>query len=213
LECRIDNNKTLEIPFYSEIETLQQILSQHEHDDDNDDNDNDDDRNHHRQVLSNLVEDSRHIAQQVLYAYDDNCSASFLAMALALRYKCPIVITSQALEMIDQFQCILEDIDGAASSVCIQQHIHDNDGDGDDVNKRDSNSNNNIDDDEAIRAILPQWRSTSALQSQSQRVVGNIEQGFQLTKLQGALKIALEKGDDAAAVKIRAAMDKLMGDE
>merc|ERR1739844_223356 len=96
-----------------------------------------------------------------------------------------------------------------------KRHNDDEDEDDDD-NDNDDNGlgymNERTDEeDKAIQSVLPQWRSTNALQSQSKRVVENIEQGFQLTTLQGALKIALQKGDDVAAEKIRAEIDKLLG--
>ena len=58
--------------------------------------------------------------------------------------------------------------------------------------------------------MLPQWRSVHSLETQSQRVVTNIEQGFQLTRLQSALNIARDKGDNLAMEKIQAEIEKLV---
>ena len=61
-----------------------------------------------------------------------------------------------------------------------------------------------------IREFLPKWKSLDSLQSTSQRVVENIEQGFKITKLESALKIAIQKGDQLAAQKIRAEINRLL---
>ena len=57
--------------------------------------------------------------------------------------------------------------------------------------------------------LLPDWRSLTDLRDQSQRVSQNINQSYEVHKLQGALRIATERGDTAAIEKIRAALDKL----
>jgi hypothetical protein len=61
-----------------------------------------------------------------------------------------------------------------------------------------------------IREFLPKWKSLDSLQSTSQRVVESIEQGFKITKLESALKIAIQKGDQLAAQKIRAEINRLL---
>ena len=178
LECRIDGNKKLNIPLFSEIM----------YEKNNDDS------------TMSLMFENRHMMEEVLYSYDDKCSGAFLSMALARRYKCPIEITSRALDAIQSVQCRLEEgkgINEKEFAVCIEQKV---------------DSESNFDDQNRLQQVLPQWRSTTKLQKQSQRVVENIEQGFQITKLQGALKIAVQRGDDIAADKIRAEIDKLLGE-
>jgi len=61
---------------------------------------------------------------------------------------------------------------------------------------------------EAIGAVFPRWRSTTDLKGQTERVEKNLMQSFEANKLEGALRIAIEKGDDAAAQKIRERLDK-----
>ena len=181
LECRIDGNKKLNIPLFSEIM----------YEKNNDDS------------TMSLMFENRHMMEEVLYSYDDKCSGAFLSMALALRYKCPIEITSRALDAIQSVHCRLEEgkgINEKEFAVCIAQKV--------DSDAKESN----FDDQNRLQQVLPQWRSTTKLQKQSQRVVENIEQGFQITKLQGALKIAVQRGDDIAADKIRAEIDKLLGE-
>jgi hypothetical protein len=51
------------------------------------------------------------------------------------------------------------------------------------------------------------YTTVDRLQQTSSRVTANIEKSFQINQLQAALRIALEKGDAQAAVKIRAQLD------
>ena len=46
------------------------------------------------------------------------------------------------------------------------------------------------------------------MQQQSTRVTENIERGFEIHKLQGALSIAMKMGDQQAVEKIRAKLDE-----
>jgi len=213
--------KTLHIPLYSEIRTLQHYYPKFFYYD----HDNTNGRNmtpqHDVQQHQNELETSADVLQHVMYSYDAQSSGAFLSTALALRYKCPVVITSRTLMAVETLQRELERVDAGnrsgsgkggevddgdrsvlAVSVLHQGGEHDCSND----------QRNNDDDDRDITKILPQWRSTSSLQSQSQRVVANIEQGFQVTKLQGALQIAIQKGDDSAAEKIRTEINKLLND-
>ncbi|OEU11343.1 hypothetical protein FRACYDRAFT_245663 [Fragilariopsis cylindrus CCMP1102] len=54
---------------------------------------------------------------------------------------------------------------------------------------------------------FPQRLGLRSLQQQSTRVTDNIERGFEIHKLTGALQIAKRLGDEAAAVQIRAKLD------
>ena len=240
LECRIDGDKSLSIPITSEFSL-----------------DNDDSSKTSSIFLeeilqmppSEMEEWSRSMLETVLYEYTPQCSASFLAMSLALRYKCPIVITDRTLLALGSIQAKLKshlnaDIqleDGSASTtnasssssgmmnsfVYISTKMDEketNEIDSkkgktsteDDQNEISSDSTKssfqdyNKFRDAKIQAMLPQWRSVHSLETQSQRVVTNIEQGFKLTRLQSALNIARDKGDDLAIEKIQAEIEKLM---
>ncbi|CAB9511816.1 expressed unknown protein [Seminavis robusta] len=61
---------------------------------------------------------------------------------------------------------------------------------------------------QGIQQKFPMYAAKSTLQQSSNRVQQNIVRGFEIHKLSGALKIALEKGDHAAAAKIRKALDE-----
>eukprot|EP00592_Proboscia_alata_P006732 CAMPEP_0194355476 /NCGR_PEP_ID=MMETSP0174-20130528/3375_1 /TAXON_ID=216777 /ORGANISM="Proboscia alata, Strain PI-D3" /LENGTH=363 /DNA_ID=CAMNT_0039124761 /DNA_START=207 /DNA_END=1298 /DNA_ORIENTATION=- len=52
--------------------------------------------------------------------------------------------------------------------------------------------------------LFPEWRSTGAVQNQSETVVSNINRGFEVHNLQKALQIAVRLGDVAAERKIQA---------
>jgi hypothetical protein len=55
---------------------------------------------------------------------------------------------------------------------------------------------------------FPQRTTVGKLQQQSTRVAENIERGFEIHKLQGALTIAMKMGDEKAVEKIRAKLDE-----
>jgi hypothetical protein len=181
LECRIDGDQSLSIPIYTDH------LLQTQEDD-----------SHHQL--------SQSILQSVLYEYQEECSGSFLAMALALRYKCPIVITERALQSMDQIQSDLEETN---SYVFISTTTKDDENTGT-TTAANNKSQQRSDMETKIQESLPQWRSVQSLETQSQRVVSNIEQGFQLTQMQNALKIAREKGDDGAIQKIQLEIEKIL---
>jgi hypothetical protein len=64
-------------------------------------------------------------------------------------------------------------------------------------------------DQEALRQRFPNYRDAAEVLKPADRAAVNIERGFEIHKLQSALKVARDRGDDAAAAKIRAAIDKL----
>ncbi len=214
LECRIDG-ETLHIPLYNQIATIQRS---HPH-------------LYYKTDRTNYnMERCKEILQDVLYGYDDDCSGAFVALTLALRYKCPIGITSGAIEAVKEMQLQFDEsarsemstrrrngINSIGQSrsimqVCMLQQIAfrssscesaDSDSDGPEDNDGVEN------DDSEITSILPQYASTSSLHLQTKRVSQNIEHGFQLSKLHGALKIAIAKGDLRAETKIRNEIKKL----
>lgn len=61
---------------------------------------------------------------------------------------------------------------------------------------------------DALQQKFPMYATTSSLQKKSNQVQENIVRGFEINKLQGALRIAMERGDHQAAMKIRAALDE-----
>lgn len=102
------------------------------------------------------------LVEQVAYEYHPRVSRAFAAIALALRYRAPIYLTTTK----------------ALSLAQVQQQF-------------------------------PFYRTTAELQTTTRRVQANIEKGFKVNKLQAALRIARERGDDLAAAKIRVALDEL----
>lgn len=100
--------------------------------------------------------------KQVCWSYDE-ASRDFLALALALRYRAPIIVRKEPP----------------------------------------STTLENIEDE------FPMFATVENLQRTSYRVQKNIERGFEIHKLSGALRVAIEKGDNAAAAKIRKALDEL----
>ena len=105
-------------------------------------------------------------------------SAAFTALSLALRYQAPLSISNEAFDRVREKH---------SSSII-----------GCDKSNFDSN----------IRRILPRWRSTGDLKGQTERIEKNLMQGFEANKLEGALRIAIEKGDEVAAQKIRERLGK-----
>jgi hypothetical protein len=97
---------------------------------------------------------------------DAKVAMAFTCLALALRYKAPIVLTLQ---------------DTMDTSIFLQ-----------DVSEQ-----------------FPLFKSRVELSQTTSRVHDNIERGFQVNKLQSALRIALSKGDKEAADKIRLKLDEM----
>mmetsp|Transcript_16705 Transcript_16705/g.25229 ORF Transcript_16705/g.25229 Transcript_16705/m.25229 type:complete len:320 (-) Transcript_16705:142-1101(-) len=100
--------------------------------------------------------------KQVCWSYDE-ASRDFISLALALRYKAPIILQEEL------------------PSKTIEE----------------------------VENRFPMYSSVEKLQSTSARVTKNIERGFEIHKLSGALRLAIEKGDTAAAAKIQQVLDKL----
>ena len=62
--------------------------------------------------------------------------------------------------------------------------------------------------EEDLGRLFPLFKSANNLVESSQRVTKNIERGFEYNKLSGALRIATERGDYAAAQRIQEQLDK-----
>jgi len=103
--------------------------------------------------------------------------SSFLSIALALRYKAPIVA------LLDP--TVVNDPSQDTGFLTLQQ----------------------------VQERFPLYKSSHELQQTSDRVTHSIEQGFQVQQLQAALKVALEKQDQAAALKIRSKLQELEASE
>eukprot|EP00533_Pseudo-nitzschia_delicatissima_P005798 CAMPEP_0116078902 /NCGR_PEP_ID=MMETSP0327-20121206/856_1 /TAXON_ID=44447 /ORGANISM="Pseudo-nitzschia delicatissima, Strain B596" /LENGTH=417 /DNA_ID=CAMNT_0003569491 /DNA_START=55 /DNA_END=1309 /DNA_ORIENTATION=- len=121
----------------------------------------------------NIVVDVKaDLLASLAYNYDPEASPLFTCVALALRYKAPIVLKD-----------IKQDDD-------------------DDKTQQVWSTFDDLDRD------FPQRTTLENLQQQSNRVTQNIEQGFEIHKLTGALQIAMRLGDLKAAEKIRAKLDE-----
>jgi len=123
-----------------------------------------------------VVEIKADLLASLAYNYDPESSLLFTCVALALRYKAPIV-----LEQTQQPQTSQE------------------------TNKNSFAYWSTSDD---LDRDFPQRTTLENLQEQSTRVTQNIEKGFEIHKLTGALQIAMRLGDTKAAEKIRAKLDE-----
>lgn len=104
------------------------------------------------------------LVQAVCYNFDKATSAVFLSVALALRYKAPLVLLATT-----QIETLTE---------------------------------------KEVVERFPMYSSIGKLQDASQRVRKSVERGFEVNNLQGALRIAMERGDDVAVKRIREKLDE-----
>jgi hypothetical protein len=136
------------------------------------------------------------VTSQVCHHYDAafGTSQAFLAVALALRYRAPMVLEyAQPSSTLKRTASSLQPPDATlpysrAPRSILPSRL---------VKTRDD-----------VSQILPQWATIQKLQSSSRRVSLNIEQGFEIHKLQGALRIAMQQGDQKAIQLIRAKLDE-----
>lgn len=109
---------------------------------------------------------------------------NFYSLSLAARYKVPINISSSSLTSLSSY--ILYHVDG---------------------NNMDNKFSKEASNDKMfLQETYPKWKSATSLQFQSSQVVKTIERGFEANRLDGALRIAIEKGDKNAEEKIREKM-------
>eukprot|EP00591_Stephanopyxis_turris_P010070 CAMPEP_0195510996 /NCGR_PEP_ID=MMETSP0794_2-20130614/3465_1 /TAXON_ID=515487 /ORGANISM="Stephanopyxis turris, Strain CCMP 815" /LENGTH=517 /DNA_ID=CAMNT_0040638525 /DNA_START=263 /DNA_END=1816 /DNA_ORIENTATION=- len=118
--------------------------------------------------------------EEACYGYT-TASAAFTAIGLALRYKVPIVMDGSSLHAILTTTAANN---RTAFLLSKDQPNH----------------------DKTISRCLPHWKSTQALQNVNHRVVTNLEEGFELGMLEGALQIAMTKNDQSAVDKIQKAI-------
>lgn len=109
------------------------------------------------------------ILAPLAFNYDPNSSLLFTCLALALRYKAPIVLEQSELSSSSWMAFSTED---------------------------------------SLDRDFPHRTTVSKLQQQSSRVAQNIERGFEIHKLTGALQIAMRLGDEKAVERIRAKLDE-----
>jgi len=119
----------------------------------------------------------------LVYNYDPESSPLFTCVALALRYKAPIVLKDEAPALRQ------EPTNSGGGNVYWTSS-------------------------DELERDFPQRTTLASLKEQSTRVTQNIERGFEIHKLTGALQIAQRLGDTRAAAKIRAKLDEYdsMGD-
>lgn len=118
-----------------------------------------------------MVSVTSELVEPFSFHYHPETSPLFLTLALALRYKAPIVLKS-ASSLGDETYYPLSRLD------------------------RD----------------FPQRTSLKKLQDQSSRISQNIERGFEINKLTGALQIAKRLGDTQAMERIQAKLDEFGAD-
>ena len=128
-----------------------------------------------------VVEMKADLLPSLAYNYDPESSLLFICIALALRYKAPIVLEQPS--------------DAQPQSQTQEQQNSDSDHyywfTSEDLNRD-----------------FPKRTTLENIQEQSTRVTQNIEKGFEIHKLTGALQIAMRMGDTKAAEKIRAKLDE-----
>lgn len=118
--------------------------------------------------------------EELSYDYhSDDISRAFTALALALRYRAPLVL------LLQQRDDRNDDTTSTATGTPLPTLTL-----------------------ESLQQEFPMFRSMELLQQSSERSAVAVEQGFEIHKLQAALRIALEKGDLEAAAKIRAVLDE-----
>ena len=64
-----------------------------------------------------------------------------------------------------------------------------------------------------LSGYLPRWRSLRDLQATSDRAKASVGTGLEAHRLNGALRIALERGDGGAVARIRERLAELEGGE
>jgi hypothetical protein len=138
------------------------------------------------------------------YNYDPESSPLFTCVALALRYKAPIVLKQHHQSSRGQLPKPKEEGNDESNQDALNNTTTDvgNIICGSSITATAYWSRDDLDRD------FPQRLGLQSLQQQSTRVTENIERGFEIHKLTGALQIAKRLGDDAAAVKIRAKLDE-----
>ena len=129
-----------------------------------------------------VVDVQSDVMASLAYNYDPESSPLFTCIALALRYKAPIVLK-------DERTTPPPNDAGTPGTGSTKTGAYWSSPD--DLNRE-----------------FPQRTTLASLNEQSTRVTQNIERGFEIHKLTGALQIAQRLGDTRAAAKIRAKLDE-----
>lgn len=133
-------------------------------------------------------------------------SAAFLSLALALRYRVPVVISKpQMMQLLQQHDShknkdsndnyLQPTIPGSYDPIIINTEIR---------NVREVGY-----DDQLLKVYFPKWQSMYSLHSINDRVTTAFANNFEQSRLEMALKVALDRGDAAAADRIRRSISLL----
>ncbi|CAJ1951234.1 unnamed protein product [Cylindrotheca closterium] len=136
------------------------------------------------------------LVQSFAFHYNPETSHIFTSLALALRYKAPIVLQ------------VLEEEEEEQQGETIDNNYCENDGE----NTNDTNDNSSCCcyyyPPELLEQDFPQRTSIQTLHQQSTRISHNIETSFKVHQLMGAFQIAKRLGDVVAMEKIQAKLDE-----
>lgn len=144
------------------------------------------------------------ILSQVLYQYHPETSLAFVSVALALRYRAPIVL------LLEEEQTAANYADDSAAT-----------GAADNNDDNAASSGTNKQDEEAstiypecfvplriLQKRFPLYRTIDGVQQTSNRAVSAVKDSYEIHQLQAALRIAMQKGDIRAVQKIRSVLDQ-----
>ncbi|VEU34819.1 unnamed protein product [Pseudo-nitzschia multistriata] len=148
------------------------------------------------------------------YNYDPESSPLFTCIALALRYKAPIVLEEELRQDAPSGGGHAGKETETKGEAKAKKAPTETEGGSGKSNSNSSSTNTNTHNGgywsspDDLDRDFPQRTTLRSLRQQSSRVTQNIERGFEIHKLTGALEIARRLGDDAAAEKIRAKLDE-----
>jgi hypothetical protein len=134
------------------------------------------------------------------YNYDPEASPLFTCIALALRYKAPIVLEQHRQQQYSAAE--------APPPPTTAEAAQDNEADLQQEQNEEQEQQYYWSTRDDLDRNFPQRTTLEDLREQSKRVTHNIETGFEIHKLTGALQIAMRLGDAKAAEKIRAKLDE-----
>ncbi len=81
------------------------------------------------------------------------------------------------------------------------------------INTGRNGDDNGDDEDDRLRVYFPKWQSMYALYSINDRVTTAFANNFEQSRLEMALKVALDRGDAAAADRIRRSISLLLSQQ
>jgi len=151
---------------------------------------NDNNNNHYRCTLPNVLSEST-VSSVLLEEYTPHVSRNFLALALALRYKAPILVTLPMTTTTPETTSTDTVTNENTPTTTTPQPM----------------AFYRSEDD--LKAAFPLYTTVQNLQKSSNRVEQNIERSFEIHQLQAAFKIARQKQDFKAMAKIQEKLDDL----